>query len=634
MDSRGFAGHVLTVDLTDGAWETSPFDVDLGSKLLGGFGMNSLMAYRHLQGGEDPFSEENPIILGCGPLVGTMTPGSSRLMATTKQPANNTVSPSAGSMSFGPKMKWAGYDHIIITGISETPVYLLIEDDTIELRDARDLWGRDIHETTEELWRRHGDVGVIATGQAGEKLIRYALCLVDRTATLGRGGLGAVMGSKRLKAIAVRGRKGIKISDSKGFFHLTDQLFERVKAFSGHPYVTEYGMMSGWGDQKHILFHSLKTDWEEFEKAFGMEAYRTFRSRRAACPSCFIPCKDVIEFEKNGETRRSFPTSYLNIPLMGFLFTSDASEAAFLLDRLNRLGIDFMTFCTLARWAIDCYQTGGISDALLKGKRIDWDAESVFFILDLVLQREGLGEVLAEGWAGVIDRFGKDAVQGVPLVKHQDTLFEPRASGLGTMEFEQVVCPRGPTSAMAGSPTYVPGVPVDKFKRHLDRMGIPQDAINRIFDPDNDLNVGRLSRYSEDWYTVFCSLGICMRSHNNRFYSAGLCAELYEKATGIPMDREELMRAAERAWTLFKLANVREGFDRKDDIVPEAWFQPLDSYGEKRVMTNYYKDKELGREDLLRYVDDYYKERGWDLTKGGPTKEKLQDIGLGDIVNI
>jgi aldehyde:ferredoxin oxidoreductase len=629
VETFGFAGQILKVDLSEGVWEREAIDFDMARLMIGGFGINTFLAYKEMRGGEDPFSEENPIILGCGPLVGTMTPGAVRIMATTKQPVNNAVASAAGSMSFGPRMKWAGYDHIIIKGIAKRPIYIFIQDGNVNLIDASDLWGMDIPRTTEEMWRRHGNVGVIAIGPAGESLIKFSLCLVDRTATLGRGGLGAVMGSKRLKAIVISGTKGLKIYDPKGFFQLVDRLFERVRSFSGHSTIVEYGLMAGWDSQKEILFHGLKFEREAFLRDFGPDIYSSkFRKRRAACPSCFIPCKDVIEFQVEGRKERSFPTSFINVPLIGALFTPDPDEAAFLHERLNQLGLDFMTFSTLASWVIDHHERGGIPPSMLRYKKIKRDLEGALFIIELILKREGIGEVLSEGWPGVIDRFGVEAVEDYPIIRGQDALFDPRASGLGTMEFEQIVCPRGPTSATAGSPTYLPGVPVDKFQNHCDRMGIPRDAIDRIFHPIEGFNVGRLTRYAEDWYSLLSSLGLCMRAHNNRFYSAQLCAELYKKVTGISIDREGLMKGAERIWNLFRIINFREGFGRKDDTVPEVWFKPVRCYGEIRKITDYYRERELSREDLKHYLDSYYEERGWDLETGLPTSGKLKELGL------
>jgi aldehyde:ferredoxin oxidoreductase len=235
---------------------------------------------------------------------------------------------------------------------------------------------------------------------------------------------------------------------------------------------------------------------------------------------------------------------------------------------------------------------------------------------------------MAEGWNHILEVFGEAAWNEVIIIKGLDTIYDPRVSGLGTMEFEQIVCPRGPTSATSGSPTYLPNAPLDMFSKHAERMGAPREAVARILPAAMNVNMGRLSRYSEDWYAVLSSLGICNRAQNNRFYHIGLCSELYEKATGMEMSPEAMMEAADRSWTLQRLLNAREGFSKKDDLIPDQWFQPLESEGKKLQMMDYFRTRPLSREDLYQTLEDYYQERGWDPTTGYPSRKKLKSLDL------
>jgi aldehyde:ferredoxin oxidoreductase len=622
--SVGYAGRVLHVDLSVAEHAVEDLPIEQAHRLLGGFGMNNALAFRYLPPRVDPLSESNVLILGAGPLVGTMVPGAVRLMATTKQPLNGAVAAAAGSLGLGSELRWAGYDHVVISGRTPRPVVLSILDDEIDLEDASDLWGLGINQTTEILRRRHPGAGVLAIGPAGERQISFAIALVDRSATVGRGGLGAVMGSKGLKAIVAKGTGGSAVADRRAFVELLGRLHERLRAFPGRSAILDLGMMVGWDSSVQVLFPNSPVTPEMLTRTFGPKVYRGLKARRAACPSCFVPCKDVLRIP--GEAKEMTPTSFLNVALMGYRFGMDATEAAMLLDKLNDLGLDLMTFGAMADWAIQASEK-----KILGGKPVVRAAASVQHLLEELMSARGLGGVMAGGWKALEDEFGPDALSPVPLVRHMDALYDPRFSGLGTMEFEQVVCPRGPTSATAGSPTYLPGVTPDKMARHLDRMGVPPSAAERILAHPLGLDVGRLSVYAEHWYSALSSLGICMRAQNNRFYSAELCAALYEAATGLEMDRERLMLAAERGWNLMRLLNARETKANQDTIPPQ-WFEPVRAMGTELVMQDYYRRCVLTQEDLTRFLAGYYEERGWEPSTGLPSEATSSRLGLQELI--
>jgi aldehyde:ferredoxin oxidoreductase len=213
-------------------------------------------------------------------------------------------------------------------------------------------------------------------------------------------------------------------------------------------------------------------------------------------------------------------------------------------------------------------------------------------------------------------------------IKGRSLLYDPRMMGLGTMEFEPMTTPRGSHVGAAGSPSYSPGRSLDDFARHSQRMGAPDDAVNRIVGPTS-FNPGRLSRWSEDWYALFGCLSLCNRAHVNRFYHVRTIAELYSAVTGLELSPNDLMKAAERAWNTAKVINVRAGFGRRDDRPPWIWFIPLKGEGGKESpLMDYYKTTVLTEADIDRFLDDYYDERGWDKESGAPTPEKLRELGL------
>ena len=631
----GYAGSVVIVDLSKRKILKEPLDLEKARSFLGGFGLNHRFAYDFSKPGVDPLSPDNPVVLGAGPLVGTSVPGAVKIFATTKLPLNEAFGSPAGSMNFANMLKWAGYDHVIITGASERPTYLKIIDDDVELCDAGDLWGKDILESTHELKKQYGDAsGVICIGQAGENLVKTSLSLVDAITTLGRGGLGAVMGSKKLKAIVAYGTRGINIAQVKRFTKAVDSLRERMINFKGREAAVDLGVMGGWDMLIKTYFSTEVLTEQEAAEIYGPGAYKKTKSKRMACPSCMLGDKDVLEMKEGQFKGLVMPeTSFINVPALGTRFAiRDLSQAGYLFNLLDRYGLCGQTLEGLFEFVILLYEHGLITREDADGLELRRDFETVKALIEKTARREGLGDTLAEGWTGVIKRFGKECEAYAYITKGINFLWDPRLYCLGTMQFEGLVSPRGPYSAYGGSFTPIPGLSPDAMKRQCDRVGVSKEQIERIFDSAGRFNVGRLTRYYEDWVSLLNAMGICNRGAIDRYYSAAICAELYSAATGIEMSREEMVKAAERSWNLSRAINVREGLDRKDDRIPPQWFEPLKTAdGQEHVMRDYYNTKTLTKEDVLSLLDDYYEERGWDIRTGIPTKEKLIELGLADV---
>jgi len=629
MTRYGYMGKVLHVDLTSGEFEIQKLDLDAARDYLGGLGLNAWLMQKTYVTGTAPLSPHNPIILGAGPLVGTGTPGAAKTVATTRFPLNGTISESVGSMRFALNLKGARFDHMVITGRAKKPVALVLDNDRVSIMDAGDLWGADIFETTDALKKSHGGrkSSVIAIGPAGENRVVFSLALVDKASTIGRGGLGAVMGSKNLKAIVAMGDQRPKIHDSQEFKALLSGIRERLKKFKDHPRILELGIMENWDNyiqQLSACRNFTRTfSHEKATELYGPEVYRSFKIKRFGCPSCFTPDKDDLEV-KDGPYKgfKTTTTSYLNSVLIGHLFElnhpTDKTVSLRLLDRLDRLGLDMFTFRSMLDFLITMYEEGMLDPARfdLPLKR---DAETVNQWMEAIASREGSADILAGGWRSLLENLGEEYESHAPIIKDCDVFWEPRLVGLGTMEFEQIVSLKGPRSASGGSPTYVPGQTEESlplFRRHLDRMGANAEAIERIMDSPLGFNVGRMTRYAEDWYTVLSSLGVCNRHFNNRFYSYELCQNLFSAVTGFEVDEEHLRDSAERIWNTLKRLNKKEGFRIADDQPPEVWFKPMiGADGQPLILRDYFGKSELGREDITQLVEDYYDERGW--TEGG-----------------
>jgi aldehyde:ferredoxin oxidoreductase len=278
MINGGFAGRILHVDLGRGQTRTEPLDSSVATRFVGGLGLAIKLAYDTIEPGTDPLSPENTVVLGAGPLVGTHLPSTSRVFAVTKLPTSGSIGwCGAGGASFGYLLKNAGYDHVIIQGRADRPVRLSIVDDQAEICDANDLWDLGVDETCEALWKEFGKpLGIVSIGQAGEHLVRFSMAFIDRIATLGRGGLGAVMGAKNLKAITVRGGRGIRVADRKRYKTLSRAFLKTIREY---PYLKE------WQDLGLVKSFPL----------VPRETYLAMKKRRVACVSCPVGCKDVIE---------------------------------------------------------------------------------------------------------------------------------------------------------------------------------------------------------------------------------------------------------------------------------------------------------------------------------------------------
>ena len=616
-DNRGgFAGKILYVDLSTHKIIHQPLDDRLAQKYIGGLGICLKLAYDNMRPGTDALSHANPIVLGAGPLVGTSLPSSSRVFAVTKLPTSSSLGwCGAGGVNFGYLFKNAGYDHVVIHGKSDHPVYLKIFNDKVEICDAGALWGKDVEETCRELRQSfESPVGIAAIGQAGENRVRFSMAFIDGIATLGRGGFGAVMGAKNLKAIVVHGNQGIGVVERTRYKNLSKTFMQRI---------------GGW----RYLKESQELGLLKSFPMVPLDTYKKIKKRRIACVSCPIGCKDVVQIQDGaykGLVAGSSSAMNLFTPLVyGF---EDYREAVKCIATLDHYGLDMFEFFGIMQFVKILVDKGIIHRDQVDAEIVIHSLKSMEFWARKISFREGLGEILADGFNRILDEFGENTKEYAPsLVKGIHPYAGPGSALpwhlFGTMELGQLMEPRGPHVGSGGSPTYFARRPLEVFPRHLERMGVPREAIERILpgirDPQNgeDLKIGSLLKYSHAWFTILGSLGICARGQINRFYNASLCAELYETVTGIKTGLDDLRRRVARVWTLYKMANLREGIDRKSEIPPSQWIG-------KSGFKSYVDETPITREDIDGMVEDYYAEWGWDRITGVPTVETLELLGL------
>ena len=624
----GYAGRILFVDLSTGKWREERFSKQDQEKYIGGHGMNAFLAWNLIDPLSDPLSPENPLIMGAGPFTGTIIPGSSKLVTTLKFPLNGAFGTTVAGCRFPLMLKTCGYDHLVVNGVAPKPTILLISDGEIRLEEAKDIWGMDIYQTTDHLLQQYEPCSVLPIGPAGENLVPISVTLVDKGGTLGSGGLPALMGSKNLKAIVIKqGEKSIEVAKKGDFMKLVHGLNKRIMRWPGRGTILRGGIRPSqeawWGMPPPRTPVELSHEYmnEEGKRA---EFQLFLRSRKSlACPSCPIGDKECIKIKEI----KTYACQ-LKQEIRGRL--ADPEEDYYLKVMIqhtaDRLGICLHTFSGLVSLLLALKEDGVVTKRDLEVD-LETDASSMVRLLEMIAQREGIGDLLAGGFPRLFKEFGDAATRYAPHNKGRYLLWDARMRPMGTMEFGELTNFRGAHLQAGGSPSYVPGKTLQDFVRHADRMGAPPDVVKRV--EREGFNPGRYTKYSEDWFALFSSLGLCNRAFLNRFYSIGLIENLFSALTGLNLEAQGLMSAAERGWNLLRALNLMAGFTKKDDEPPDVWFMPLREEKIQLEIRDYFGEK-ITKEDVDGFLQDYYEERGWNQ-EGMPTKEKLMELGLEDV---
>lgn len=654
MEYYGYAGKILHIDLSSGDVRREPLDIELAKKFVGGSGIGFRLIYDLLKPDTDPLSPDSPIILNLGPLIGTMSPCSSKCGATMKFPVPATRSGGkhiidtafGGGRRFGAMLKNAGYDHIVITGRARQPSYLKIIDDTIEVCDASDLWGKaDVYETTDELANRHkgttGKAGVLAIGRAGENLVAGSIGFIDKMSTLGNGGGGALLGSKNLKAVVALGSKGVRVAKGKKFMALAEKLRQEMIT---HP---------AFGTSRPASY--LRSTSAGYPDDLGSRT----KVARIACISCPDPCKAnhmIKDGRFNGQFLQDARVHYG--PYHGRrLRLAEYGEILMLFDMANKAGMSLFTTIRMLHFVTQIFERGAISTKDTGGlvlKRGSFDAYKE--LLDKWVNRKDIGEYMAQGWYAISQKAGIDAttdwLDGTSIVRGFDTISDARFDGFDPGHaLSPIVRPRGdlilqgsmyPKGDDIFKDTYWPGWhrSLKDIRVDCEKMGTSKSDIDRIFS-DKDFNAGRLEKHAEDAYAVYNCLGACAEGGRwtwEPVRNVPLLAEIYSAATGFEMTTPELKKVGERVWNLGKLLNIREGFTRQNEEIPGLWLQntetplKLASRGDQYLMDWF--GRRVTREDIDKTLDDYYEERGWDIRLGIPTQKKLSELGLEEFAGV
>jgi len=610
----GYAGRVLYVDLGTGKTRVEKLNEEYARKYIGGIGLGMRLWLANSKAGVDPFSPENPLILTLGPVSGTMFPtGGNGHAFVSKSPATHGVGEAVAHGTFGAEMKRAGYDAVILTGKSEKPVYLWIDDDSVQLLDSAHLMGKSPSETEDAIKDEIGDyyIRVASIGPAGEKLSRIACIINEKTRAAGRTGLGAVMGSKNLKAIAVRGTRDIVPAKPDEFMDMVKEFHERMKGPATQKYRT-------LGTVENILVHNSlycmptrnynNAHFENADKISGEVMNEKYVAKIIGCSSCPMRCEhEVVVREgpyKGTMTRMEYEMLWAMGPYCGI----DRLDAIIKgMELCNYYGMDALSAGVIVGFTMDCHERGILSHEDLGGIDAHFgNAEALLQLLEKMGKREGIGNILAEGVKVAAEKIDKGAEQLAQHIKGLEvTGYDLRCLKTAALGF--AVSFRGADHNRHGAYVFDVKGKVDRLKAEKGR--------------------GKLVRDMEDVYALIDSFIVCKFSRGTFYKELPDMAKLYSLVTGYDMTAEELKQAGERVNTVARLINIREGLSRKDDTLPwKVMHEPIPDDGPV-------KGAMVTQEELDLLLDDYYESRGWTL-EGVPTTAKLKELGMEDLSSI
>jgi aldehyde:ferredoxin oxidoreductase len=610
----GYAGRILHIDLTTGKTYTEPLNEEYAKKYIGGIGLGIRLWLDHSKPGVDPFSPENPLILTTGPISGTVWPtGGNGHAFVSKSPQSYGVGEAKSHGSFGTELKRAGYDAVIFKGKAERPVYVWIDDDSVQILDASHLMGKSPAETEDAIREELGDyyIRVAAIGPAGEKLVRIACIINDKTRAAGRTGLGAVMGSKNLKAIAVRGTRDIEVAKTEEFMEFVKEFHERMKG----PATKKYRTL---GTPENVLVHNSlhcmptrnynNAHFEGAEKVSGESLNERFVAKIIGCSSCAMRCEHICVVAEGPYKGTMTRMEYEPLWAMGPYCGVDRLDAIIKgMDLCNYYGMDSISAGVIVGFAMDCYENGIITDKDTDGIEARFgNHEALVQLLEKMGKREGIGDILAEGVKIAGEKIGKGAEKLAQHIKGVEvTGYDLRCLKTAALGF--AVSFRGADHNRHGAYAF-------DVKGKVNRLVVEKGR-------------GKMVKDMEDLYTVIDSLIVCKFSRGTYYKGIEDMARLYTLVTGIEMTPEELQRSGERINNVARIFNIREGLGRKDDTLPwKVMNQPITDEGPAKGA--YVSQKEL---DLL--LDDYYEARGW-TEEGIPTIEKLKELAMDDLISI
>ncbi len=598
---KGFWGKLLRINLSNSTIKEEEIPQDLMKLYLGARGLGSKYFVDEVDPEIDPLSPENKLIFAPGPLSGTTAPTGGRYDVITKGPLTGTIAASNSGGFFGAELKFAGYDMLIIEGKAEKPVYISIKDNEVKIESADDLWGKDVYETTDLLVEKFGDkrAKVACIGPAGEKLVKFAAIMNDKDRAAGRTGVGAVMGSKNLKAIIVRGTKRVEVADPEEFKAVVKQKIDILKenGVTGQGLPT-YGtkVLDNIINQNGLYpTRNFQTGvFEGTEPISGEALVDKYLVRNKACFACPIGCGRVTKLPSGLEGEGpEYETGWAFGADCGVDDLNAIVEANFI---CNKLGLDTISTGTTIAAAMELYEKGYLpKDMVEKGPEPKFgSSEAIVYYAWAIGNRVGLGDKLAEGSYRFADSLGHPELS-MSVKKQELPAYDPRgAQGHG---LEYATSNRG-------------GCHVRGYMISPEILGAPEKL-----DPQQIEGKDKWVMTFQDLTAVIDAAGLCLFTS----FALGLSdyTDLINAGTGFNYTDEELLKVGERIWNLERMFNIKAGVGPEQDTLPKRLLEePMPDGPNKGHVVK-----------LSELLPRYYKTRGWD-EKGYPTEEKLKELGL------
>jgi aldehyde:ferredoxin oxidoreductase len=604
---NGYGGYILRVDLTNGKWKKEPTPPEMARDWLGGRGFGAYLLYKEVPKGADPLGPENKIFISTGPFSGLMIPGGGKCDWTTKSPLTGGYADASMGGHFTAEIKYAGLDTIILEGISPKPVYLFIDNDQIEIHDASDLWGKGTFEVEKEFKEKFGEAYQVAViGPGGENGVSYACVNHDYGRQAGRGGVGTVMGSKKVKAIVIHGTKSVPVANMDEYRKAGMALFKACKDAEGLKEWTRYGttIVTSWCDEVGAMptRNFSAGSFEGGKTLYGPVMREKIVITDKACFGCPCPCGKYSNVKKYGKQVEG--PEYETIGMLGSdLGISDIEDVAQANWLCDDLGIDTISAGGAVAWAMECYEKGILTQADTDGLDLKFgNVEAVFTLIEKIAKREGVGALLAEGTKRAAKKIGKGSEKFAIQVKGMEQSAYATHNAT-TMLLAYMTCDVGAHHNRSWAITY---------DLQVGREKVVPEKVARII-------------WLQNFRPMFDVLGGCRL----QWVELGIDRDLYvpalEGITGIHRSWQDLEKVGEQIWNLTRLYWAREndGFDRE-------WDMPSPRFYEEAPTTGATKGQITSFEDVNKMLDMYYEQRGWNYN-GLPKSEKLESLGLAAV---
>ena len=619
----GYCGQALRIDITKNNIETEKLDPKFLKDYLGGRGLNVRRLYDEVPPNVKPLSEDNKLYIGVGPLTGTLFPGAARVNFTAKSPQTNILGDSNTGGFFGPELKFAGFDQVVIEGKAKDLSYIFIKDGKAEIKSAKHLKGLDVFETQDKIVEELNDkrVQVASIGPAAENGVKYSGIFCNQVRAAARTGMGLVLASKNIKAIAVRGTKDLKASNPKKFKELIDKMDQEIRNHSEYDIRVRLGttkLVSSLNELGCLATKHFQTGYfEDADKVSGEYLEENYKQKEKGCFSCTIPCSRYFEIDKGKHNGLKSEGPEFE-GLAGFssrVGISNIEDSLKAIDMCNRYGLDVITTSECISFTMELYEKGILTSAEIDGLKPTWgNSEAVFKLIEKINKREGFGDLLADGVLAASKKIGKGSKKLAMHVKGLE-IFQADPRGIKGYGLGVAVATRG-GDHLRSEPWFEFMEDPEEGKR---RFGHPESAFRLEYK-----GKGKVVKFYEER----CVLADCLEACKNTLVNMEIisfkeAAKLLNYLTEIDFKEKEIKRAAERIMNVERAYIVREGIRREDDTLPDRFLnEPLpEECGESAGSVV----------EIEPMLNEYYKARKWDIETGIPTLEKLKELDLHEI---